>query len=93
MKIKTEYQGNFNGDSWSAWDDDGYDGPGSPVGWGSTEKEAIDDLIDQIDPGESHQDARGDQIIPQEGQDSRQNQLPSTGLLQGWGPWDRGTED
>jgi hypothetical protein len=44
----------------SAWigfyavDDDSYDGPesSSPVGWGLTEREAIDDLYDQLDEDE-----------------------------------------
>lgn len=33
---------------WSAVDDRTFDGPGSPVGWGGTERQAIDDLIEQI---------------------------------------------
>jgi len=33
---------------WSAVDDDTYDGPGSPIGWGRTEQAAIDDLIEQL---------------------------------------------
>jgi hypothetical protein len=51
MKIKTEYfakpipSRKFD---WSAIDDDTYDGPGSPVGYGSTEQEAIIDLIDKV---------------------------------------------
>ena len=38
---------------WS-YDDDSYDGPesSSPVGWGLTEREAIDDLYDQLDGDE-----------------------------------------
>jgi hypothetical protein len=34
---------------WSAVDDDTYDGPGCPVGYGRTEQAAIDDLMAQID--------------------------------------------
>ena len=51
MKIKTHYVyppipiRNFD---WSAVDDDTYDGPGSPIGYGRTEQDAIDDLLDQI---------------------------------------------
>ena len=33
---------------WSAVDDNTYDGPGNPIGWGRTEKAAIDDLVEQI---------------------------------------------
>jgi len=34
---------------WSAIDDRRYGGePSDPVGWGATEQEAIDDLLDQI---------------------------------------------
>lgn len=33
---------------WCAVDDRAYDGPGSPMGWGSTEHEAIKDLIEQL---------------------------------------------
>ena len=32
---------------WSAVDDSTYDGPGSSIGYGATEQEAIDDLTDQ----------------------------------------------
>lgn len=32
---------------WSAVDDDTYDGSG-PIGWGETEQEAIDDLLEQL---------------------------------------------
>ena len=34
---------------WSAIDDDTYDGPGSPIGWGGTEKEAVHDLLEQLE--------------------------------------------
>jgi hypothetical protein len=33
---------------WCAIDDDTYDGPGSPIGSGETEQEAIGDLMEQI---------------------------------------------
>lgn len=33
---------------WSAVDDNTYDGPGNPIGWGRTKQAAIDDLIDQL---------------------------------------------
>lgn len=34
---------------WSAIDDDTYEGVGCPVGHGTTEQEAIDDLLAQIE--------------------------------------------
>lgn len=34
---------------WSAIDDDTYDGPGSKIGYGATEQEAIDDLREQME--------------------------------------------
>lgn len=44
--IKTEAH---YSDEWSAIDDNTYDGfPGSMIGWGRTEQEAIDDLLAQI---------------------------------------------
>jgi hypothetical protein len=33
---------------WSAVDDNTYDGPGNPIGWGRTEQAAIDDLVEQL---------------------------------------------
>lgn len=33
---------------WSAVDDNTYDGPGNPIGWGRTEQAAINDLIEQF---------------------------------------------
>ena len=33
---------------WLAYDDDTYDGPGSKLGMGPTEEDAIRDLIEQI---------------------------------------------
>jgi hypothetical protein len=44
MKIRTEDQ--FYG--WVAVDDDTYDGPGSAIGTGRTEQEAVDSLLEQI---------------------------------------------
>ncbi len=52
MKIRTEYvyppipDRRFD---WSAVDDDTYDGPGCKIGWGATEKAAIEDLMEQIE--------------------------------------------
>ena len=48
MRIVTEYQGWWidnrgrRHDEWIAVDDDSYAGPGSPIGSGSTEQEAIE---------------------------------------------------
>lgn len=36
---------------WSAVDDDTYDGEGCKIGYGATEQEAIDDLLDQMNDG------------------------------------------
>lgn len=33
---------------WVAFDDNNYDGPGSPIGTGKTEAEAIGDLMEQL---------------------------------------------
>lgn len=38
---------------WSAYDDDTYDGPGCPVGYGATEAEAIRDLREQMEEARS----------------------------------------
>lgn len=52
MKIKTYYwrkpipSAKFD---WEAVDDDTYDGPGSPVGYGVTEQESIEDLLAQLE--------------------------------------------
>ena len=66
MKIRTEYDpkpiGRRDSD-WTAVDDETYDGPGSPIGTGATEQEAIDDLNEQIEWLEQKQaaeDARND---------------------------------
>jgi hypothetical protein len=51
MRIKTEFiyppipSRSFD---WQAYDDDTYDGPGSPLGSGATEAEAIADLMEQV---------------------------------------------
>jgi hypothetical protein len=46
MNIKTEEQ--LPG-CWVAYDEDTYDGPGSPIGSSTrSEQEAIDDLFDQL---------------------------------------------
>jgi len=39
---------NFQYHHWIAVDDDTYDGPGSLIGIGRTEQEAIDDFLEQI---------------------------------------------
>lgn len=52
MKIRTEYVYPpipIRAFDWSAVDDDTYDGPGCPVGWGYTEEQAIADLLEQIE--------------------------------------------
>ena len=52
MKIKTYFVyppipiRNFD---WQAVDDDTYDGEGCPIGYGSTEQEAIEDLLSKIE--------------------------------------------
>jgi len=50
MKITTEDQ--FYG--FVAVDDDRYDGPGSPIGSGNTEREAINDLLDILEDDASY---------------------------------------
>ena len=50
MKIKTECHWPpipIRSFDWSAVDDDTYNGPGSPCGWGATEAEAIADFKEQ----------------------------------------------
>lgn len=37
---------------WIAVDDDSYDGPGSPYGYGATEQEAIDNLKEKLEERE-----------------------------------------
>ena len=53
MTIRTTFHGPLHPSydqslRWSAIDDNTYDGPGSPMGWGHTEQEAIADLIEQL---------------------------------------------
>lgn len=51
MKIVTDYWAKPIPDrkfDWSAIDDDTYDGPGCPIGYGATEEAARDDLLEQI---------------------------------------------
>jgi len=51
MNIRTEMYLTPKGPEWTAVDDDTYDGAEdsrSPMGWGKTEKQAIDDLKDKI---------------------------------------------
>ena len=51
MNIRTEMYMAPWGQEWTAIDDDTYDGAEdsrSPMGWGRTEKQAIDDLKEQI---------------------------------------------
>lgn len=45
MKIRTENQTY----GWVAVDDDRYDGPGSHIGAGRTEREALEDLLEQLE--------------------------------------------
>ena len=54
MKISTHDHGSWidsrgrRHTEWTAYDDDTYDGPSSPVGSGSTKQEAIDDLMEKL---------------------------------------------
>lgn len=52
MKIVTDYDPKpipLRQFDWSAVDDDTYDDVGGPIGYGATEQEAIDDLINQLE--------------------------------------------
>jgi hypothetical protein len=52
MTIKTNYDPPpipIRSSDWTAIDEDSYDGPGSSIGHGPTEEEAIADLIEQIE--------------------------------------------
>jgi len=67
MRIITEYHGWWLDShgckhvEWSAIDDHTYSGPGSPIGTGSTEEEAIEDLLDQLhDREEAWREAQHD---------------------------------
>ena len=51
MNIRTQMYMTPKGPEWHAVDDDTYDGAEdahSPMGWGNTEKEAIEDLKEKI---------------------------------------------
>lgn len=50
-KVRTEYWAKpipMRQFDWSAIDDNTYDGPGSPIGYGRTEQDAIADLMEQL---------------------------------------------
>lgn len=52
MNIRTTYDPKPIPDrrfDWIAVDDDTYDGPGCPIGYGETEAEAVADLKDKIE--------------------------------------------
>jgi DnaJ-class molecular chaperone len=53
MRIKTHYSPSpipNRSCDWTAYDDDTYDGSiGQPLGYGKTERDAIDDLLEQMD--------------------------------------------
>ena len=57
MKIKTEFvhppipNRSFD---YSAIDDDSYDGPGCPIGYGVSPQDAINDLLEQIQAQADH---------------------------------------
>lgn len=53
MRILTNYQYR----RWVAVDDDTYDGPGSPMGEGQSEQEAIEDLKEQLEEREERRRA------------------------------------
>ena len=51
MKIRTNFVHPpipYRGSDWVAYDEQTYDGPGSLIGSGATEQEAIADLIEQV---------------------------------------------
>ena len=50
MKIRTSHKNWNDKDYWWAWDEDSYDGPGSPLGSGDTMEEAIADLEESMNP-------------------------------------------
>ena len=50
IKVEPDLTGFAPPDSrWTAVDDDTYDGPGSPIGSGASEAEAIVDLLEQLE--------------------------------------------
>lgn len=53
MKIVTELATTFRGlEYWTAVDDDTYDGPESPIGFGHSAEQAIDDLLEKMEDAE-----------------------------------------
>ena len=69
MKIRTSYQYPpipCRSMDWSAVDDDTYDGPGSIVGWGRTEQDAIEDLLDQMEDAGQRDAAEYDRTIAED---------------------------
>jgi hypothetical protein len=78
MKIRTRYDPPpipIRNMDWSAMDDDTYNGPGSPIGFGPTEQDAIDDLLCQIEERELDPDIEPDEELIDERID------PQTGLV------------
>jgi hypothetical protein len=52
MNIKTRFEYPpipIRAHDWYAWDDDTYDGPGSPLGTGESEQQAVEDLLSQVE--------------------------------------------
>lgn len=52
FKIRTEFDKAViipKSHQWCAVDDDTYEGEGCPIGYGETEQEAIEDLLQQIE--------------------------------------------
>lgn len=47
--LVTQRLGGYEGVLWTAIDEETYDGPEAPIGYGSTEQEAIADLKEEID--------------------------------------------
>lgn len=66
MKIKTEHVYPpipLRMYDWSAIDDDTYDGQGSPMGWGASEQEAIEDLLCQIAERKADAESPEEEIV------------------------------
>jgi hypothetical protein len=57
----------FRGFDWNAIDDDTYDGPGCPQGFGRTEEEAIADLLEQIGWGDQGIDTQSHTPLDRDG--------------------------
>ncbi len=49
---------NFQYGRWVAVDDDTYDGPGSPIGYGLSEQDAIKDLQQELAERDERREAR-----------------------------------